>query len=130
MVVGEFVVTQDSDGRTVIERKLGNGTATAELPADKYVHYKIHFESPAVLLRTDSGFKDTSHNDVRYRWSLANLAAQKPSMVNKVENGCPGCRRRPGRVPGHSLDCLAGIRRAKESHQERGFGVGVRRGWW
>ncbi|HEY2574456.1 MAG TPA: hypothetical protein VGH65_10310 [Verrucomicrobiaceae bacterium] len=89
MLVGEFVVTKDADGRTIVERKLGLGTATADLPADKYANYKMHFQEPVVVARTDSGFKDASHNDVRYRWKLADISIQKPTMVNKLAKPLP-----------------------------------------
>jgi hypothetical protein len=85
MLVGAFSVKTADGGRTVIERKLGRGKATAELPADKFAQFKMHFQLPVEILSTDSGFKDTSQNDVRYRWSLADIAAQKPVMLNAVE---------------------------------------------
>jgi len=89
MFVGEFVVKIDDDGRTIIERKLGNGTATMQLPSDKYALFKTHFQWPVELTNSDSGFKDSAHNDVRYRWSLADIALQKPSMVNKLVKPLP-----------------------------------------
>lgn len=84
MLVGEFAINRGEGGRRVIERKLGRGVATAELPADKFAQFKIHFQLPVEVTGTDSGLKDSSHNDVRYRWSLANIAAQQPTMVNKI----------------------------------------------
>lgn len=89
MLVGEFIVKKDAEGKTVIERQLGNGTPLMELPSDKYAQFKIHFQQPVELSNTDSGFKDTSHNDVRYRWSLGQIASQKPSMVNKLMKPVP-----------------------------------------
>lgn len=89
MLVGEFVVKEDEDGRTVIERRLGGGSATMALPSDKFALFKTHFQRPVELSNSDSGFKDSAHNDVRYRWSLAEIAAQKPSMLNKLVKPLP-----------------------------------------
>lgn len=89
MLVGEFVVKKDEEGRTVVERNLGKGTATMELPSDKFAQFKIHFQSPVELSNTDSGFKDGSHNDVRYRWSLSDIDRKRPSMINKLVKPFP-----------------------------------------
>lgn len=89
ILVGEFTVKPEAGGRTTIERRLGRGTATMSLPTDKFAIYKTHFRLPVELSNTDSGFKDTSRNDVRYRWSLADIGSQKPSMVNQVVKSWP-----------------------------------------
>lgn len=83
MLIGEFKVTRQ-DGKTVLERQLGNGKTEMPLPDDKFATYKLHFTAPFEIAGTDSGFKDSSHDDVRYRWSLADIAGTKPVMVNKL----------------------------------------------
>ena len=111
VLVGEFAVRTDDDGRTVVERKLGAGAEAAELPADKHANYKMHFQSPMVVVRTDSGFKDASHNDVRYRWKLGDIPLQKPAMVNKLAKPAPWvCWRSPS--PARRSSARAGWRRA------------------
>jgi len=88
MLIGQFTVTKDGK-YTVVERKLGQGTPTMSLPADKNAIYKMHFDMPVEVAHTDSGFFDKSHGDVRYRWSFADLAAQRPVLVNKVLKPLP-----------------------------------------
>ena len=88
MLIGQFSITRDNK-YTVVERQLGVGKPTMSLPNDKNALYKIHFDMPVEISHTDSALFDKSNNDVRYRWSLAELAAQQPLLVNKVMKPLP-----------------------------------------
>jgi hypothetical protein len=88
MLVGEWIVSKDGEN-TVVERRLGRGTATMSLPADKNALYKLHFDMPVEVMHTDSGLYDKSHGDLRYRWTMANIESDQPSMINKVIKPLP-----------------------------------------
>jgi hypothetical protein len=88
MLIGQFTISKDGK-YTVVERKLGLGTATMSLPTDKNAVYKMHFDMPVEVAHTNSGFFDKSHGDVRYRWSLADLASQQPVLINRVLKPLP-----------------------------------------
>lgn len=88
MLIGQFTISKENN-YTVVQRQLGTGTPTMPLPNDKYVNYKMHFDMPVEVAHTDSGFFDKSNGDVRYRWSLAELNALKPTLVNKVIKPLP-----------------------------------------
>jgi len=88
MFIGEWIVSKEGQN-TVVERRLGRGTPTMSLPADKNVLYKLHFDMPVEVVHTDSGLFDKSNGDLRYRWSMANLEAQQPVILNKVVKPLP-----------------------------------------
>jgi hypothetical protein len=88
MFVGEWVISKEGQN-TVVERRLGRGTATMSLPADKNALYKLHFDMPVEVVHTDSGLYDRSNGDLRYRWSMANLESEQPVMTNKVVKPLP-----------------------------------------
>ena len=89
LLIGEFKISTDEDGKRRIERQLGKGKPTAELPADGYANYKIHFDQPMEVVGTNSEYKDTSHGDVRYRWPIATIAEQQPLIVNRTSKALP-----------------------------------------
>lgn len=87
-LVGVFNIKQEN-GHSVVERKLGEGKPGMDLPSDKYAIYKIHFNVPVEVVGTNSEVFDKSHNDVRYRWSLATIGEQHPLISNRLLKPLP-----------------------------------------
>lgn len=83
---GQFTITKE-EGKTRIVRKLGQGQELNDLPQSNNVQYKIHFDG--TIASTNSGFYNQMASDVRYRWTLAELLAQKPEQVNVLTKSLP-----------------------------------------
>lgn len=77
LLIGVFNI-KNVNGNIVVERQLGQGKPGAGLPMDKNAVYKMHFQVPVEVVGTNSEYFDKSHSDVRYRWPMANIAAQQP----------------------------------------------------
>ena len=82
-LVGVFQIKKENENM-VVERKLGEGKPSMELPSDKNGIYKMHFEVPIEVVGTNSEFFDKSNSDVRYRWPLAQITSQQPAMTNRI----------------------------------------------
>ncbi|MEZ0390146.1 MAG: hypothetical protein ACAI34_23910 [Verrucomicrobium sp.] len=78
---GTFTVKKEGD-KTVIERKLGEGTPTTDLPDFNYAQYKTHFDG--TIANTNSGHYNSMGQDVRYRYKLTELLAQKPVQMTTL----------------------------------------------
>jgi hypothetical protein len=89
VLAGEFVVTKEAEGYSKIVRTLGKGTPAMDLPSDNFANYKVHFDTPIVVQGTNSEFYDQPHNDMRYRWPMAQIVANQPSIENKIKRPFP-----------------------------------------
>lgn len=78
---GRFIVTK-VDGKTRIERKVGEGEPLNDLPENNHVIYKTHFEEAVVS--TNSRTFDRAHNNVRYQYKLLALLAHPDLQVTEV----------------------------------------------
>ena len=87
-LVGVFNIKQEN-GNNVVERKLGEGKPGMDLPSDKNAIYKMHFNVPVEVIGTNSEYFDKSHNDVRYRWTLATIGSQQPLISNRILKPLP-----------------------------------------
>lgn len=86
ILVGKFDITKEL-GKIIVKRKLGEGEAPLKLQDNNHIIYKCHFDGS--IAGTDSGFFNFHGKDVRYRYQLKELLAQKPSQVNTLRPAIP-----------------------------------------
>ncbi|CAN5891926.1 hypothetical protein BH11VER1_BH11VER1_00970 [soil metagenome] len=86
ILVGKFEVAKEL-GKVIIKRKLGEGEAPLQVQDTNHIIYKCHFDGS--LAGTDSGFFNFHGKDVRYRYQLQEVMAQKPSQVNTLRPAIP-----------------------------------------
>ncbi len=83
---GKFTVTK-ADGKTKIERRVGEGDTLGDLPEHNNLHYKTHYAGSISATNTRSF--DRAHNDTRYRYSLAELLARPDTQETVLANPFP-----------------------------------------
>ncbi len=86
ILVGKFDVTKDM-GKVIVKRKLGEGDLPLKIQDSNHVIYKCHFDGS--IAGTDSGFFNFHGKDVRYRYQLQDLLAQKPIQTNSLRQPIP-----------------------------------------
>lgn len=86
ILVGEFDITKEI-GKVIVKRKLGVGELPVKIQDSSYTIYKCHFDGS--IAGTDSGFFNFHGKDVRYRYQLRDLLAEKPSQITALRPAIP-----------------------------------------
>lgn len=82
------VTVKREDDRAVIERQLGGGDVQAnQILSSNTAMYLMKFSSP--IKATNSGFYNNHGQEVRFRYSLAEIQAQKPILSTTVQIPIP-----------------------------------------